>query len=127
MFWTPRSTLSMRNHGALPYRRVRYPAPPRKARLVKAELSAKDFRAPRCLPIHNFTGSIQFYQVQERLFEPFPLSCTWVGDRDVTLHFQPQKSETQEASRYPRAAGIAGTNSGGAVDAGTRPFARGRP
>ena len=49
------------------------------------------------------------------------------GDEDVTRQFQPQKSQTQAASRNPRAAGIAGADSGGAVDAGARPFARGRP
>ncbi len=48
------------------------------------------------------------------------------GNQDVTRQFQPQQSETQAASRNPRAAGLAGADPGGALDAGTRPFARGR-
>src|SRR5258705_273932 len=74
----------------------------------------------------KFTGSFEFYQILERLLEPLPLACE-PGDEDVTRYFQPQKSETQEASWNPRAAGVAGADPGGALDAGTRPLARGQP
>src|SRR5664279_3881053 len=75
-----------------------------------------------------FTGWVQFYRIRERLLEPFPLPFdVGSGNKDVTRQFQPQKSQTQAASRNPRAAGVAGADSGGALDAGTRPFARGRP
>src|ERR1700692_927794 len=76
----------------------------------------------------KFTGSFEFYQIRERLLEPFSLaSRVGPGGKDVTRYFQPQKSETQEASRNPRAACIAGADPGDALDAGTRPFARGGP
>ena len=42
------------------------------------------------------------------------------GKQDVTRHIQPQKSQTQETSWDPRAAGSVGDDPGGAFDAGTR-------
>src|SRR5260370_31307937 len=74
----------------------------------------------------KFTGSFEFYQILERLLEPLSLACE-PGDEDVTRYFQPQKGETQEASWNPRAAGVAGADPGGALDAGMQPLARGQP
>src|SRR5215217_1593391 len=69
---------------------------------------------------------LEFYEVRERLFEPFTLPCG-VGGRDVWRHIQPQSGQTQEASGNPRAACHAGRDAGGALDAGARPFARRHP
>src|SRR5271165_9646 len=128
MSWTPRSASPMRDPGAPPCTRVRYPAPPRQGHLVNAGLSASCLWAPCHPSAVDLRDLFEFYRVRERLLEPFALSCVaGLGDKDVARQFQPQKGKTQEAYRSPREAGVVGVDSGGALDARARPFARGHP
>src|SRR5271155_2971757 len=118
----PRSASPMRDPGAPPCTRARCLAPPWQGHLVNAGLSAKCFRAPCHPSVADLRGLLEFYRVRERLLEPFALPCVpGLGDKDVMRQFQPQKGKTQETYRSPRAADAAGVDSGGTLDAGSRP------
>src|SRR6266478_7904039 len=116
----------MQGPAALACMRARFPAPPRKARLVNAQLSAKGFPAPCHLSVVNLRGGSNFTEFGKGFLNPALYLACGAGGKDVTHQFQPQKSETQAASRNPRAARLAGADPGGALDAGACPFARGR-
>src|SRR5689334_20756825 len=65
---------------ALPCTRAQCPAPPEPGRLVKTWLAALPFLS-RLVPISSgkLRPSLEFYQVRERLFEPFTLPCAAGG------------------------------------------------
>src|SRR6266446_1347854 len=117
----------MQGPAALACMRARTLAPPRKARLVNAQLSAKSFPAPCHLSVVNLRGGSNYTEFGKGFLNPSTYLACGVGGKDVTHQFQPQKSETQAASRNPRAARIAGADPGGSSDAGPDPFARGYP
>src|SRR5260370_37295329 len=108
-------------------RRARSLVPPRQARLVNAQLSAKSFPAPCHLSVVNLRGGSNFTEFGKGFLNPSTYLACGVGGKDVTHQFQLQKSETQAASRNPRAARIAGGDPGGSSDAGPGPLARGYP
>src|SRR4051812_4390011 len=74
---TPRSASPVRARGALPCRRARSPAPPWRGRLVKAWLAVLSTLASSRVWMVNLRNFLEFYQVRERLFEPFTLPCDW--------------------------------------------------
>src|SRR5258707_1843737 len=76
---------------------------------------------------HEFTGSSNFIEFGKGFLNPSTYLACGVGGKDVTRQFQPQKSETQAASRNPCAVRIAGGDPGGSSDAGPGPLARGYP
>src|SRR6185312_9234595 len=124
---TLRSGLPNCAHDAHPRRLARRRVRPRRARLVKAELSARIVRAPYRLPVVTLRSRSNFTQFGKGFLNRSVLPCARGRDTDVALHFQSQASQTQEASWDTRPTRFAGADPGGAADAGTRALARGCP
>src|SRR5258707_7146731 len=96
---TPRSTSPTRDRGALRCRRARSPAPRSKDRLVKVGLAIWSFRASCRLSDRNFTGVCSnFTKFGKGFLNPSHYLGPGAGGEDVWRYFQPQQSETQEAS-----------------------------
>src|SRR5258708_7767102 len=93
----------------------------------KCAVIGKEFSDAISSAGHEVTGSSNFTEFGKAFLNPAPYLACGVGGKDVTHQFQPQKSQTQAASRNPRAARIAGADPGGSADAGPGPFARGCP
>src|SRR3954467_638692 len=95
-FSTPRSASPTCARDALPCTRAQCPAPPEPGRLVKRWLAALPFLS-RLLPISSgeLRPFLEFYQVRERLFEPFTLPCG-AGTRMAGVTFNRNRAKLKK-------------------------------
>src|SRR3954466_13696503 len=93
-------------------------------RPMKTGASLPISRMPSHQPPWNYGIRANFTQFGKVLLKPSPYPPQrGQGSQYVARQFQPQTSETQATSGNPCAARIAGGDSRGAIDAGTRPLA----
>ena len=100
----------------------------RQARLVNVRLREAFSGVISVCRLEIYGDCSIFTEFGKGFLNPSLYAARWGrGTKMSGFTFQPQKSQTQEATWNPRAAGVAGADPGGAADAGTRPLARRHP